>query len=93
MVFRLILLGMTPTLAAGQQLNTAVTAQEPAQGEVVQLVLPEGEELPLTSLDDTEGQGLIEAAAGALWGMIWGALEYTIDAAVDGGRHVSAGDS
>ena len=40
LVLGLLLLGVTPTLAVGQQLNAAV----PAQDEVVQVVVPEGEE-------------------------------------------------
>jgi len=72
----LILLGMSPALAAGEQVKAALPAQ---QDKVVQVV-PEGEQLADKELQEVQGEwgplgyvaarGLIGAAAGALVGAL-----------------------
>jgi len=67
----LLLLGVTPVWAAGQAMAAAVPAQ---QDEVVQVVVPEGEELSDRSLGKARGE--FEVApwlAGAAWGAAVGA--------------------
>jgi len=56
LVFGLLLMGVTPVLAAGEQVKAAATAQ---QGEAVQVVVPEGEEVSVVVLENTFGDGII----------------------------------
>ncbi len=66
LVFGLLLMGVTPVLAAGGQVKAAAAAQ---QGEVVQVVVPKGEKLEVSLLSETKGgqaQVLIRIAQGAI---------------------------
>jgi len=61
----LLLLGVTPVWAAGQAMEVAAPAQ---QDEVVQVVVPEGNELEDSTLDRTRGEwawAVVGAVAGA----------------------------
>lgn len=77
LVLGLILLGMSPALAAGEQVKAAPPAQ---QNEVVQVVVPATDQMEDSlgdeELAEIEGEGLIGAFAGALFGMVLGALKY-----------------
>ena len=66
LVFGLLLMGVTPVLAAGEQVKAAATAQ---QGEAVQVVVPEGESLDEYELEETTGE-----LAPQVWGTIIGAI-------------------
>ena len=79
LVFGLLLMGVTPVLAAGEQVKAAATAQ---QEEAVQVVVPEGQILTEKDLDGTNGQGLIGAILGGLAGAIGSALICVADAAI-----------
>ncbi len=69
LVLGLLLLGVSPAMAAGEQAKAALPAQ---QDEVVQVVVPSGEELDEVSLSQDKGAGpelyyvLRSAAMGAL---------------------------
>ena len=83
LIFGLLLMGVSPSLAAGQQAKAVPPAPQPAQQEeVVQVVVPEGEVLTEKDLDSTDGQGLVGAILGGLTGAIGAALIYVADAAV-----------
>ena len=77
LILGLLLLGVTPTLAAGEQLNTTVPAQE----EVVPVVLPEGEALDDGYLADEVGgnPALAVAAVVAARAAVRWAVRFTID--------------
>ncbi len=64
LVFGLLLMGVTPTLAAGAQVKAAATAQ---QEEIVQVVVPEGPEIGDKSLEGIQRQWYW-AVAGAIVG-------------------------
>ena len=64
LVFGLLLMGVTPALAAGEQVKAAAPAQ---QGEVVQVVVPESIELSDEEIGDVQGQWFW-AVAGAIIG-------------------------
>lgn len=71
LVFGLLLMGVTPVLAAGEQVGAAAPAQ---QGEVVQVVVPEGEVLGDGYLSDEVGgnpalvvAGIVAARVAARW--------------------------
>jgi len=53
LVLGLLLLGVSPAMAAGEQVKAALPAQ---QDEVVQVVVPEGEELSTDELEKTIGE-------------------------------------
>ncbi len=74
----LLLLGVSPVWAAGQAM-AAVPAQ---QGEVVQVVVPEGKEIPEKALQKTNGEGIVGAIVGGLLNGIGSAIEWAAGAAV-----------
>ena len=95
LVFGLLLMGVTPVLAAGERVKAAAPAR---QGEVVQVVVPEPDGVPLSNddLENSQGQGLRAAVVGALVGAIVSAgiaaVHYALDAAYDHFRHANVRD-
>lgn len=71
LAFGLLLMGVTPALAAGKQVKAALPTQ---QDKVGQIVIPDGEQVSEETLSEVEGQGLIGALAGAIGGAIGGAV-------------------
>ena len=67
LVFGLLLMGVTPVLAAREQVKAALPVQH---DEAVQVVVPEGDGIPDNELNETQGECgacvLVGAASGAL---------------------------
>ena len=66
LVFGLLLMGVTPVLAAGEQVKAATPTQ---QDEVVRVVVPEGKPLDEYDLEETTGE-----IAPQVWGTVIGAI-------------------
>ncbi len=64
LVFGLLLMGVTPVLAAGEQVKAAAPAQ---QGEIVQVVVPGSPQLSDEEISDVQGQWTW-SVAGAILG-------------------------
>jgi len=90
----LLLLGVTPVWAAGQTMAAAAPAQ---QDEVVQVVVPGGEELVDTALDEEQGAGPLTFLAGlatftsGVSDVISGARNRDVLQAVSGAVQIVAG--
>ncbi len=79
LVLGLLLLGVSPVMAAGEQVKAALPAQ---QDEVVQVVVPEGEPVSEQALENTSGQGLVGALIGGVLGGVGSAIEWAAGTAV-----------
>ena len=72
LVFGLLLMGVTPVLAAGEQVKVAAPTQ---QDEVVQVAVPEGEALDEQQLEEASGElapQVVATVAGAIAGAVAG---------------------
>lgn len=88
LVFGLLLMGVTPVLAAGEQVKAALPAQ---QDEVVRVVVPEGGEVSDSELALTDGEGSLCAVATTAF-MLGATLFVAVGSYYAGSKNQSAWD-